>query len=140
MELLRDGDDAEPAVGLSVGGDGAIRIGSSNGRSFGEDNLLSIKQSREHLDSGRFDRVFSKYMGMKETEYLFSLSCPPAGGAYCCVLLAAAAMRVGAMITDEQKAYLKSQYRGCGLMKEGIEQMEQALQKYKSGKPYKGSL
>lgn len=140
MELLRDGDDAEPAVGMSVGGNGGIRIGSSNGRSFDEDNLLSIKHSRKHLDAGNFARVFSKYMVMKETPYLFSLSCPSAGGAYCCVLLAAAAMRVGATITDEQRAYLKSQYRGCGLMKEGIEQMEQALQKYRSGKPYKVSL
>ncbi len=98
--------------------------------------MLSTKETRTHLDAGPFSRVFDKYKVMKETPYLFNLSCPPAGGNYCCILLAAAAMRVGATVTDEQRAYLKSQYRGCGLMKEGIEQMEQALQKYKSGKPY----
>ena len=53
------------------------------------------------------------------------------------MLLAATAMRVGAAITNEQKEYLRSQYKHCGLMREGIEQMGKALQEYKSGQPYK---
>jgi hypothetical protein len=60
-----------------------------------------------------------------------------AGGNYFCVLLAAAAMRFGVKITKEQRQYLKSQYKICGLVKEGIEQMAKALERYKDGKPYK---
>ena len=55
-------------------------MGSSAGRTFDEDQLLSIKETRAYLDAGNFSRVFDKYKAMKETHHMFGLSFPVAGG------------------------------------------------------------
>lgn len=94
-----------------------------------------IDDTRAHLDNGNFARVFEKYMNIKETTYMIDLG-HFASGTYACVLLAAAAMLVGAKISEEHKLYLKKNYKACGLMKGGIGQMSKALEEYTNGKPY----
>lgn len=53
-----------------------------------------------------------------------------------CILLMVVAMKVGAKVSDAQRAYVRSNYKKAGLMLEGIEQIGRALDEYTSGTPY----
>lgn len=84
---------------------------------------------RTHLNKGHFTRVFIDYKNTEHVDLLIT-------GPHACVILAAKAMNVGANITIEQRQYLRSIYKKCGLHKEGIEQMGKALDDYVNGTPY----
>jgi hypothetical protein len=139
VELAMHAEDAELAEDTRTGSDrpddGNLNDASQDGN---PDRIktMTAAETRTHLDNGNFTRVFNKYKAKEVTDHMFGLSWPMAGGNYLCVLLAAAAMKVGANITDEQREYLESQYKRCGLMSEGIEQVEKALKNYKNGIPY----
>ena len=85
--------------------------------------------TRNYLNKGHFTRVFNQYKNIKHIDLLIT-------GPHACVILAAKAMNVGANISDEQRQYLRSIYKKCGLHKEGIEQMGKALDDYINGNPY----
>lgn len=85
---------------------------------------------RKHLNKGHFTRVFIEYKNTTDVQ-------PPLiTGPHACVILAAKAMNVGANITADQRQYLRSIYKKCGLHMEGIEQMGKALDDYVNGTPY----
>lgn len=91
-------------------------------------------ETRAHFDAGNFDRVFAKHQHSKD-KHLVTLS-SEVDGSYMCILLVTLAMQVGAMITDAQRDYIRSNYQKAGLMVEGIEQIGRALDEYKCGTPY----
>lgn len=89
----------------------------------------SKSETRSYLNQGHFTRVFNQYKSIDYIDLLIT-------GPHACVILAARAMNVGADISDEQRQYLRSIYKRCGLHKEGIEQMDKALDEYVNGTPY----
>jgi hypothetical protein len=90
----------------------------------------SVGDTRRHLNEGHFTRVFSSYKNTDNIDLLIT-------GPHACVILAAKAMQVGADISEEQRQYLRSIYKRCGLHREGIEQMGKALEDYVNGTPHK---
>lgn len=89
----------------------------------------SVGDTRRHFNKGHFTRVFDKYKNVGYVDLNLT-------GPHACVVLAAKAMNLGAQISDEQRQYLRSNYKECGLHKEGIEQMGKAIDDYVNGTPY----
>lgn len=90
---------------------------------------IRAEDARKHLNDGNFTRVFEKLKKEGTQDFMIN------AGHACCIL-SATAMRVGADISTEQRDYLKSVYKKCGLYKEGIEQMAAAVKDYENGTPY----
>jgi hypothetical protein len=91
----------------------------------------STRGTRRHLDKKHFTRVFNVYKAADYVDHAKLIRGPQA-----CVILAARAMKVGANISDEQREFLRANYKNCGLYREGIEQMGKALDDYVTGTPY----
>lgn len=90
--------------------------------------------NREHHNKGNFTRVFDMY---KREEKVTEGQGPyTITGGYACCILAVHAMSVGADISNDQRDYLRSIYKKCGMHKEGIEQIGRALDEYENGKIY----
>ena len=73
---------------------------------------------------------------MEETKFVIGGGGQYAPGAYACCLLFAVAAAIRADVSEEHREFLKRKYKGCGLMKGGMQQIEHALAEYVNGTPY----
>jgi hypothetical protein len=85
---------------------------------------------RKELDDGKFAENFTELCKTKPARNAF---CDPK---YLLILLTAAAMEVGAAITDEQRAYVKKAVDKVHMYDEAHDDMVKALVDYKNGTPY----
>lgn len=119
-------DEISEQVGCDV-----LHAGDQYGDEGEEYDIMikSIEETRNILDSGKFDEVFEENRKQRQTR-------SSDGGKTGCFLLTIASMGVGATISDNHKKYLRRHAKTIFGDGNALEEFRDALRKYESGVPW----